>query len=122
MISYQNLEGWKKAMQIVKEVYVLCKAYPKEENYALTSQTKRAVVSIAANIAEGFGRNYKKETIHFLHISRGSIYEVETLLKVAVMVEYVNDGALTSLKMLIDEEKKILNGLIRSLEERTDLK
>ncbi len=122
MISYQNLEAWKKAMQIVKEVYVLCKVYPKEEIYALISQTKRAAVSIAANIAEGFGRNFKKETIQFLHISRGSIYELETLLNVAVMVDYLKEDELTICKLLIDEEKKVLNGLIKSLEVRTDLK
>ncbi len=122
MNFYQNLEAWKKAMQIVKEVYGLCKVYPKEEIYALVSQTKRAAVSIAANIAEGFGRNFKKETIQFLHISRGSIYELETLLNVAVMVDYLKEDELAICKSLIEEEKKVLNGLIKSLEVRTDLK
>jgi four helix bundle protein len=87
MTNYKKLEAWKKAMLLIKAVYIATKQYPKEEIFALTSQTKRAAVSIAANIAEGAGRNYKKDTIQFLHIARGSLYEVETLLNIAVMVD-----------------------------------
>ncbi len=65
MTNYQNLDVWKKSMQLVKNVYELVKSYPKEELFALTQQTKRAAISIPANIAEGIGRNYKKDTIHF---------------------------------------------------------
>ena len=64
-------------METVKEVYDITKLYPIEEKYGLKSQTNRAAVSIPSNIAEGLGRNYKKDTIQFLHISRGSAYEVE---------------------------------------------
>ena len=70
-----------------KEIYKLTQLYPKEERYGLTSQTNRAAVSIPANIAEGLGRNHKKDTIQFLHISRGSAYEVETLLSIARMIK-----------------------------------
>ncbi len=73
MRNYQKLDAWKTAMQLVKEVYLLTKKFPKEEVYALTSQIKRASVSIPTNIAEGMGRQYKKDTIQFLHISRGSV-------------------------------------------------
>jgi four helix bundle protein len=76
-------------MQLVKEVYLLTKNYPKEELFALTSQTKRAAVSVPSNIAEGMGRQYKKDTIHFLHIARGSIYELETHLNIALMVNII---------------------------------
>jgi len=81
MKTYKNLDSWKKSMQLVKVIYLTVKDFPKEELYGLTSQIKRAAVSIPANIAEGIGRNYKKDTIQFLHISRGSLYELETLLK-----------------------------------------
>ena len=91
MRNYQTLDVWKSAMELVKNAYLLTKNYPKEELYALSSQTKRASVSIPSNIAEGMGRQYKKDTIHFLHIARGSIYELETVLNIAVMVEIIDD-------------------------------
>jgi four helix bundle protein len=78
MTGYKQLEAWKKSMLLVKEVYILTKLFPKEEQYVLASQIKRAAVSVPSNIAEGSGRNYKKDTIQFLHIARGSLYEVET--------------------------------------------
>ena len=91
MTTYQNLEAWKKSMALVKNVYVIVKSYPKEELYALTSQTKRAAISVPANIAESIGRNYKKDTIPFLHIARGSLYEVESLLLIAVSLDLLNE-------------------------------
>ncbi len=121
MTGYKKLEAWKKSMQLVKEIYVLTKFFPKEELYALTSQIKRAAVSIPCNIAEGSGRNYKKDTIQFLHISRGSLYEVETLLNIAVMVEIITEEKFTPLSELIEECLKILNGLI-SYYEKSNLK
>lgn len=122
MTSYKKLDAWTKAMLLIKEIYVLSKLYPKEELFALTSQTKRAAISIAANIAEGTGRNYKKDTIQFLHIARGSLYEVETLLNIALMVEIINEEQFSPFEYRIDEEIRILNGLIKSYESRTDLK
>ena len=80
MSNYKNLDAWKNAMQLGKEIYQITVKYPKEELFALTSQTKRAEVSIPSNLAEGIGRQYKKDTLQFLHISRGSIYELETLI------------------------------------------
>jgi four helix bundle protein len=121
MTGYKQLEAWKKSMLLVKEIYLLTKSFPKEELYGLTSQTKRAAVSIPCNIAEGSGRNYKKDTIQFLHISRGSLYEVETLLNIAVMVEVINEEKFTPLSLLIEECLKILNGLI-SYYEKSNLK
>ena len=121
MTNYKKLEAWKKSMLLVKEIYILTRAFPKEELYALTSQTKRAVVSVPCNIAEGSGRNYKKDTIQFLHISRGSLYEVETLLNIAVMVEIITEEKFAPLSALIEECLKILNGLI-SYYEKSNLK
>jgi four helix bundle protein len=122
MTSYKNLEAWKKSMQLVKQVYLLTKKYPKEELFALISQTKRAVVSIPSNIAEGMGRNYKKDTIQFVHIARGSLYELETLLNIAVMVDIISEEDFAAFPPKIDELIKIINGLIKSLEQRSDLK
>ena len=122
MTTYKNLEAWKLAMKIVKEIYLVTKTFPKDELFALTSQIKRAVVSIPSNIAEGIGRNYKKDTIQFLHISRGSLYELETHLSIALMLELINEVTYRNLELMIDEEVRIINGMIRSYENRTDLK
>jgi four helix bundle protein len=117
MSKYQNLDVWKTSMQLVKEVYLLTKKYPKEELYALTSQTKRAGVSIPSNIAEGLGRNYKKDTIQFLHIARGSIYELETLLNIAVMVEIISEDDFKAILPSLEKSMQLLNGFINYMEK-----
>ena len=116
MSNYKELEVWKQSMLLVKEVYILTKIFPKEELFGLSSQTKRAAVSIAANIAEGVGRNYKKDTIQFLHVSRGSLYEVETLLNIALSVELINNTEFIRICPLIEKCMQLLNGLIRYYE------
>jgi four helix bundle protein len=121
MTGYKNLEAWKKSMLLVKEIYNLAKSFPKEELYGLTLQLKRAAVSVPTNIAEGNGRNYKKETIQFLHISRGSLYEVESLLNVAIMVEIIKIEEHNRISILLEECLKILNGLI-TYNEKSNLK
>ena len=112
MRNYQNLEAWKSAMQLIKQVYILTKAFPKEELYTLTSQARRAAVSIAANIAEGMGRQYKRDTVQFLHIARGSIYELETLLNIAALIDLLEESKLRELISLVDNTAKLLSGLI----------
>ena len=99
-------------MQLVKEVYLLTKIYPKEELFSLTSQTKRSATSIPANIAEGMGRQYKKDTLHFLHIARGSVYELETHLNIALMVNIIDPEKFKIFESMIDEVMKLLSGLI----------
>ena len=121
MIKYQNLDAWKISMQLVKEIYLLTRKYSKEEIYALTSQSKRAAVSVPSNIAEGMGRQYKKDTIQFLHISRASLYELETLLNLAVMVEIIREEDCDKVVPLVDQCMQVLNGLINYI-TKADLK
>ena len=121
MRSYKDLDAWKNAMQLVKEVYLLTKKFPKEELYALTSQTKRAAVSIPSNIAEGLGRQYKKDTLQFLHISRGSLYELETLLNIAVMVEIISEEEFNIIIPALEKSLQVLNGFI-NYNQKADLK
>ena len=121
MRNYKTLDAWKRSMQLVKEIYLLTKNYPKEELFALTSQTKRAAVSIPSNIAEGMGRQHKKETIHFLHIARGSVYELETHLNIALMITIIEEKTFTSTMSLVDEVVRLLSGLI-NYTEKAELK
>ena len=108
-------------MQLVKEVYLLSKKFPKEELYGLTSQLKRAAVSVPTNIAEGLGRQYKKDTLQFLHISRGSLYEMETLLNIAVMVEIITGEAFNKIIPSFEKSLQVLNGFI-NYNQKADLK
>jgi len=89
--------------------------------YGLCSQIKRAAVSVPTNIAEGIGRNYKKETVQFFHISRGSLYELQTLLYIAVMLDMINKETFRSISPLVEKNQQLINGLIRHY-EKSDLK
>jgi len=121
MNSYKNLDVWKTSMQLVKEVYLLTKKFPKEEMYALTSQTKRAVVSVPSNIAEGVGRQYKKDTLQFLHIARGSLYELETLLNIGLTVEIITEKEFNTIICTLENSLRVLNGFI-NYNQKADLK
>jgi four helix bundle protein len=118
MSNYQKLDAWKEAMTVVKEIYVVTKKFPKEELYGLTLQIKRAAVSIPSNIAEGMGRQYKKDTLQFLHIARGSVYELETLLNIATMTGILDNQAFLELSLMLEKAIKVLNGLINYLENQ----
>lgn len=122
MSNYKMLDVWKLSMDLVKEVYMLVKKYPKEEIYALSSQTKRCAVSIPSNIAEGLGRQYKKDTIQFLHIARGSLYELDTQVLIALQIDLIDNNECSNITGLITRVMMLLNGLIRSIENREDLK
>jgi four helix bundle protein len=115
MKSFQELTVWQKSMLLVEEVYRLLRKFPEQEQYALTDQLRRSVVSIPSNIAEGYGRNAKNDFIRFLNIARGSKYEVETQLLIAKRLGYVTESDLTNALKLCDETGKMLNALIKKL-------
>jgi four helix bundle protein len=102
-------------MQLVNDIYNITNTYPKEEMYSLISQTKRAAISIPANIAEGIGRQYKKDTLQFLHIARGSLYELETLLHISLMRVIINKENADKIFSLIQKNLQVLNGYINYL-------
>ena len=87
--SFRNLIVWQKAMQFAKQVYSLVGEFPAVEKYALSDQVRRAVVSIASNIAEGCGRASNRDFAHFLSVARGSLYETMTQLELAKSVGYI---------------------------------
>ena len=107
-------------MKTVKEIFDITKSYPKSEKYGLVSQSNRAAVSIPSNIAEGLGRYHKKETLQFLHISRGSAYELETLLSVALMVNLIDQEKYNKTSEILDNNIRVINGFINYIEQKTN--
>jgi len=110
-VDYKELDIWIQARKLVKSVYVMTKSFPKEEQFSLTSQVRRSSVSVPSNIAEGCGRQSNKETIHFLHIARGSLFELETQLVLAKDLDYVKSD-INIILLEIKRVKKLLNGFI----------
>ncbi len=113
--SYKDLRVWQKSIDVVVEIYRLTKTFPRSEQYALTSQIQRAVVSIPANIAEGYGRNTEKEYIHFLRIAGGSLAEVETLLTIAGKLSYMTREECSKIEEQLSEVARMLYALRRSI-------
>lgn len=116
--SFEQLDVWKRAMDLVTEVYRATKGFPKEETYGLMAQVRRAVVSVPSNIAEGQGRRSTKEFLNHLSYARGSLMEVRTQLEVAARLDYLPEGTHGELKHLAENVAKLLNGLIRSLQAK----
>ena len=102
-------------MALVASVYSLTKTFPRDEIYALTSQTRKAAVSVPANIAEGQGRRLSGEFQQFLANARGSLMELDTHLEVAFRVGYIKNEELLNIQKDLNEVGRILNGLMRSI-------
>ena len=115
--SHRDLIAWQKAMNLAENVYDLTRAFPKEEIYGLTNQIRRCVVSIPANIAEGQGRRSKKEFQQFLGHARGSLLGLDTHLELALRFGYINSESYQNLLPQIQETGRLVNGLLRSLNE-----
>jgi four helix bundle protein len=113
--GFKDLLVWQKAFALTLEVYEATKAFPKEEQYGLVSQLRRAAVSIAANIAEGYERQHRKEYLQFLGIAKGSLGEVETYLLLIKELKYIQETEFISLENRRSEIGRLLRGLIRSL-------
>ncbi|CAL2085779.1 Four helix bundle protein [Tenacibaculum sp. 190524A05c] len=115
MNNYENLKIWEKAMNLVEEVYSVIKLMPEEEKYGLVSQIKRCSISIPSNIAEGAGRNSKKEFKHFLSIANGSTCELETQILLSGRLKFIKNEQVKNILNLCDEVKKMNFSLQRSL-------
>jgi len=111
--NYIDLDVWKGARALSKEVYLASSEFPNDEKFGLTSQIRRAAVSIPSNIAEGCGRNYPKDSIQFFYIARGSIYEVETQLYLAFDLNFISEINLSVLLEKLETTRKLLNGFIK---------
>lgn len=113
--SYKDLIVWQKSVILVKKVYFLTKTFPKEEIFGLTSQMRRAAVSIPSNIAEGYGRRTRKDYGQFCSIAYGSSLELETQLVIARELNYCTARDLLEIELLVAEVGKMLNSLVHKL-------
>lgn len=112
---YRDLVVWQKAKAMAVDVYRASNAFPKSEIYGLTSQVRRAAISVASNIAEGQGRLTKGEFNHFLGQARGSLLELETQVEIALDLGFIGEPVFAKLCEQFSEVRRLLNGLIDSL-------
>lgn len=113
--SFRELVVWQRSVELTLAVYELTKTFPKDEMFGLSSQLRRAAVSIPSNVAEGQGRGSRGEFLQFLGIARGSVFEVQTQLLIARRLGYVGEELIVRCEGLGDEVGKMLNALIASL-------
>ncbi len=113
--SYRDLLVWQKSMVLVKDIYLATSSFPKEEAYGLSSQMRRAAVSVPCNIAEGQGRTSRKEFRQFLALSRGSLLELETQLQIAADIGFMSADDTKLFITKSEEVLRMLNGLMASL-------
>ena len=116
--SYRDLDVWKKAMGLVKDCYQISEHFPSTEVYGLTSQLRRAAVSIPSNIAEGHARQHTKEFLQFLSIAQGSLAELETQLSIAAMLNFTTASQIQALLTQTNEISRMLTGLKAALEKK----
>lgn len=102
-------------MSLVQVVYTMTKAFPKEEQFGLTNQLRRAAVSIPSNIAEGNGRGTTPDYIRFLQIARGSLFEMQTQTELSLQLGYLNDSTSQQIQSLSNEIERMLNSIISKL-------
>ncbi len=118
--SYRDLEVWNKAIDLVVECYQITKEFPRSEVYGLTSQLRRAAVSIPANIAEGRERQHTKEFLQHLSVAYGSLAELETHLQIAQRLNYLDIAHVDQVLEKTAEIGRMINGLCRSLQNKAD--
>lgn len=116
--SYRDQEVWQLSMQLAKDMYSITREFSKEELYGLTSQIRRAGISIPANIAEGYGRDNPGDYARFLQIAQGSLKEVETLLLLSCEIGIATQANIVSTMNLADRFGRMLRSLIRSIQSR----
>lgn len=118
--SYQDLEIWQRAMDLGVLVYQISARYPQSEIYGMVAQTRRAAVSVASNISEGWGRNSGKEFIRLLQISHGSLRELETQLLLAVRIGFIEQQAVDPTLEVVTILSKQLQNLVKYLNCKHD--
>ena len=113
--SFRDLQVWQTAIELTELIYVTSSDFPKHELFGLTSQMRRAAVSIASNIAEGSARDSKKDFRHFIFIAKGSTCELQTQLVIAGRLTYISEPNLRKCEALADRVARMLSGLAKAL-------
>ncbi len=116
--DYRDLIVWQRAMDLVEKIYELTRRFPKEELYGLSSQVRKAAVSVPSNIAEGHGRHTTREFLHFLSIASGSLREIETDVLIARRLGYVDQRNESETLSLAAEVSRLGSALVRSLRKK----
>jgi four helix bundle protein len=115
--SYKNLKIWNDAVILASDIYSLTKKFPKEEIFGITSQLRRAVVSISSNVAEGSSRSSKKEYVRFIDIAIGSLHEVESLLQIANNLQYLSENEYAKIIEQISKLGILIGGFRKYLQK-----
>lgn len=103
MLDFKNMDVWQKSRELVKDIYLISKTYPKEETFGLSLQMRRSAIPVISNISEGLGRTQTKETIHFLSIAEGSLFELDAQLTVSLYLNYIETATYQRVSSLISE-------------------
>ncbi|MBL7113358.1 MAG: four helix bundle protein [Bacteroidales bacterium] len=118
MKSFKDLKVWQKSYSLCLKIYTITRKFPSDERYGLTSQLRRASVSIPSNIAEGYGKKTTPEYIHSLYIANGSLCELETQILLANDLKYINAKEYNEIEGSITELVVMMKALIKSLEKK----
>lgn len=113
--SFKDLVVWQKAMELCTNIYEISRAFPNDERFGLTSQIRRAVVSIPSNIAEGYGRQRTQDYLRFLDVALGSLYEVETQLLLCRNLRFAAEDGIAACMSLVRDVDRLLCGLSRAV-------
>lgn len=119
MMNHKEMDAWQVGMNLAEKIYKESMNFPKEEQFGLTSQLRRASVSVAANIAEGAVRNSDQQLLQFLNIALGSLAELETLVLLSFNIGYLQEKNKEELLNLIADDSKLVQGLIRYVKKKS---
>jgi four helix bundle protein len=120
--NYRDLQVWQRAMELARAIYAVTRVFPKDEMFGLTSQMRRAAVSVPTNVAEGHGRGSDKAFRIFLAQARGSLFELETQIELASNFGYIQPSRATELAGECVEIARMVNGLLTTLNDNIQLK
>ncbi len=120
ILSHKSLEVYKMALKLVKEIYSITKLFPKEEQYVLVSQIRRAAISVISNIAEGASRISKAEKKRFFEIARGSLVELDTQFEISNLFKYYDKAQIRELEQYLESTFRMLSKMISNIQQPTN--